>query len=137
MTPADRLALHRLADALTPGTAVSVPREWLLELLGDAPAEPPRADVLPPADLCVADLALRFRRKPSTVRGWLERGRFPGAYKLNERDWRAPMAAVVAFEARQRPQAHDDALTTPVRRGRSADLGRWRQALPPDGGAAA
>ena len=44
---------------------------------------------------------------PSTVRGWCEAGRFPGAYKLHDREWRIPAAALETFEGqgprRERP----------------------------------
>jgi hypothetical protein len=74
-----------------------------------------------PADLTVADLCTRFGRKPSAVRAWLERGDFPGAYKLKGRDWRVPPAAVELFEAAQRG-------TAPGGTGESGkDLGAWRR----------
>jgi hypothetical protein len=98
MTPREHL--RALAEALPAGAAVSVPREWLLELLDVANAL--QTSALPPADLTVADLAARFGRGTSTVRGWLERGFFEGAYKLNSKDWRVPQAAVEAFQERQR-----------------------------------
>jgi len=31
------------------------------------------------------------------LRGWCEAGRFPGAYKLHDREWRIPLAAIEAF----------------------------------------
>ena len=63
--------LRALAKALPTGTAVPVPRELLLELLGGSGAAPAE---LAPADLTVADLCGQFGRKPSAVRAWLERG---------------------------------------------------------------
>ncbi len=67
-----------------------------------------------PAEFTVAELSTRFHRSASTVRGWCERGRFEGAYKLNGRDWRIPKTAVDAFLAEQRGESR-------VRR-----LGAWR-----------
>jgi excisionase family DNA binding protein len=66
------------------------------------------------ADLTVAELATRFHRSASTVRDWCEHGRFEGAYKLNGRDWRIPLAALDAFLAAQRGEKD----TSP--------LGAWR-----------
>jgi len=45
--------------------------------------------------VAVLDIAL-------TVRGWVERGDFPGAYKLNGKEWRVPVSGVEAFQNRQR-----------------------------------
>jgi hypothetical protein len=101
--------LRTLAELLPPGGAVSLPREALLEALAEIPAPAP----VPVGDLTVADVAVHFQRSPSTVRGWLEAGRFDDAYKLNGRDWRVPHAALAAFaEAQQRGKAN---------------LGAWRK----------
>ena len=106
--------LRRAAELLPAGVSVTVTRELLLEALGgpvDAP-NAPRA-----GDLTVAELADRFRRSPSTIRGWLEAGRFPGAYKLNGRDWRVQRAALEVFEAQQRGQ----------RGQKDVDVSGWRK----------
>src|SRR2546425_1057650 len=87
------------------------PRDGLLELAADDGQTPSDA---PQADLTVAEVATRFHRAASTVREWCEHGRFEGAYKLNGRDWRIPLAAVDAFLAKQRGE-HPD-----------AQLGAWR-----------
>jgi excisionase family DNA binding protein len=115
---ADRAALRSLASALAPGAAVSVPREWLLELLEGSSRTP-----MPPthADLTVAELCARFGRKKSAVRAWLERGDFPGAYRLRGREWRIPPEALGAFEAAQR------GLVGKTNAGPSSDLAAWRQ----------
>ncbi len=115
MTPLERL--RQAAELLPAGASVTVTREILLAALGDGlhpSAQPPA----PSADLTVAELADRFHRSPSTVRGWLEAGRFPTAYKLSGRDWRVPVAGVEAFVAQER---------TSRRREAPADLGAWRQ----------
>ena len=127
MTEADRLALHRLAEALAPGTGVMVPREWLLELLEGTGEHPSEGSPVPPADLTVAQVASRYGRHASTVRVWLERGAFPGAYKLRGRDWRVPAADLAAFDASERAR---EAGTPAARRGprKAADLGAWRRA---------
>jgi len=107
--------LRQAAELLPAGTSVTLPRETLLEALGGAvaPAETPSGD------LTVAQLAERFQRSPSTVRGWLEAGRFDNAYKLSGRDWRVPVADVEAFVLDQRTARQGDT--------QAADLGAWRE----------
>jgi hypothetical protein len=122
MTPEARRALQVLASALPEGGAVPVPREWLLELLCGAGPSPRMADE---ADLTAVLVAARFGRHASTVRLWLERGMFPGAYKLRGRDWRVPPSSLAAFEERER-----DRKPTSQRRscGKLANLADWRLA---------
>ena len=107
--------LRQAAELLPAGASVTLTREALLAALGGV--EP--VVLQTSADLTVVQVSERFHRSPSTVRGWLEAGRFPGAYKLNRRDWRVPTAAVDAFEARQREPA--------ASRGPGPDLGAWRR----------
>lgn len=57
-------------------------------------------------------------RKPSTVRGWCEAGKLPGAYRLRGREWRIPPAALAAIQ-----QAEHE----PVTSGGPVDLGGWRR----------
>jgi hypothetical protein len=77
-----------------------------------------------PAGATVEDLAARYGRAPSTVRGWCEAGRFPGAYKLHDREWRIPTAAVEAFEAKERRRERPTS-----RGGRDVQsLSDWRHA---------
>ena len=98
--------LRAAVAAMPPGALV--PRDWLLEQLnaglGDmsgstAPAPPTLVD------LTIRDLAHVFEKRPSTVRAWVERGDFPGAYKLHDKEWRIPASAVEAFQDRQRMRA--------------------------------
>jgi len=110
MTALERL--RQAAELLPAGTSLTVSREALLEALGgvDRPVGP---------DLTVAELSARFHRAPSTVRAWLEAGRFPAAYKLNGRDWRVPPAALESFRAAQHTglrawRAHAPALRRPA-----------------------
>jgi len=117
VTPLERL--RKAVELLPAGVCVTAQREALLEALGGAVEAPSALSPgdLTVADLAVADLAERFRRSPSTIRGWLETGRFPGAYKLNGRDWRVPIDGVQAFENHQRG-----------RRGQTeVDLSGWRK----------
>lgn len=95
-----------------------VPVDWVLELIGDVQGGPPRPDA-PAVDINVADLALLFKKKPSTVRAWIERGDFPGAYKLNGKEWRVPAAAVDAFQRAQQKGAVDP----------GDDLSAWRDRI--------
>jgi len=108
---------------MPPGTLV--PRDWVLEQLS--------ADILglqgavtpaPPArvDLTIRDLAQLFGKQPSTVRAWVERGDFPGAYKLHGKEWRVPVTSVEAFQNRQR------GATSATR------LSAWRSVRRPDAG---
>jgi len=130
MTSEAAAGLRTLAEALPAGAAVPVPREWLLELLGSASAAPaPPATSITPADLTVAELATRFGRRPSTVRGWLDRKLIPGAYRFQRREWRVPAAAVAAFEAQQRSDGVPATIAAPRSAGRRpVDLGAWRSA---------
>jgi helix-turn-helix protein len=79
---------------------------------------------VPAADLTAAEIAVRFGRRPSTVRVWLEAGRFPG-HKLNHREWRIPPAALVAFEESAR---NSEAPRLTSSRSKPANLSAWRSA---------
>jgi hypothetical protein len=114
-----RQHFHAVAKALPAGAAVPVPRELLLELLaGPTAASPASAS----ADPTVAEIAARYGRAPSTIRGWCEAGRFPGAYKLHDKEWRIPPAALAAFEATVRGRAT-------ASRQDVQSLGDWRHAV--------
>ena len=91
--------LREVAELLPAGASLTLTREALLELgAAESPREVAQADAL----LTVADIATRLTRATSTVRGWLEAGRFAGAYKLNGRDWRVPVASLTAYLEGQR-----------------------------------
>jgi excisionase family DNA binding protein len=62
-------------------------------------------------DLTIRGLAQLFGKQPSTVRAWVERGDFPGAYKLHGKEWRVPASAVDAFQNRQRRAKSDPGLS--------------------------
>ena len=111
--------LRAALAAMPPGTLV--PRDWLLEQLDHgalAPA-PPRM-----VDLTIRDLSRAFGKSPSTVRAWVERGDFPGAYKLHGKQWRIPASAVDAFQDRQRVGARP-------RRRDGGRLSAWRSVQSP------
>jgi helix-turn-helix protein len=109
--------LRELAERLPDGAALTLPKAALLEALAGGSSQTSAIAPAPPGDRTVAELAVQFHRKPSTVRGWLEAGRFPGAYKLRDRDWRVPAAALDAFLAQERAP----------RPARGARLSAWRQ----------
>jgi len=101
---------------MPPGTLV--PRDWLVEQLANGAGRQSHSDsaAAPGAtDLTIADLAQLFGKRPSTVRAWVERGDFPGAYKLHGKEWRVPPSSVEAFRDRQRH-----------RTGRASGLSAWR-----------
>ena len=104
MTPEERAGLRTVAAALPPGTTLPVLKEWVLDLLaGTDSTMVERSEAGDTPDLTVAQVAKRYDRAESTVRGWCCRGILPGAYKFRGRELRVPLAALVAFEAIQRP----------------------------------
>ncbi len=111
--------LRAAAQMLPPGATIGLPVEIIREALGAAAVEGATAD------LSVAQLAERFGRSRSTVRGWLEAGRFPGAYKLRSRDWRIPPTAIAAFREKGAGQVE----AAPPARG-SGRLDDWRNEQP-------
>ncbi len=118
-------AVERLVaelQALPPGSLV--PRDWILGRLADHPPTPgaPFPGPAPAVDLTVDDLATLFGKRPSTVRGWIERGDFPGAYKLHGKEWRVPPSALDAFQQAQRARSANPQAEA------KADLSAWRAA---------
>src|SRR6266571_4144379 len=105
-------SLRAALAAMPPGTLV--PRDWVVERLSaDIPAVPPAVTPAPPArvDLTIRELAQLFGKQPSTVRAWVERGDFPGAYKLHGKEWRVPVSSVEAFQNGQRGAKSDAGLS--------------------------
>jgi excisionase family DNA binding protein len=123
MTREALIALQALAEALPVGQAVPVPREWLLELLARKPVEGD-ADQAPAVDLTCHQVADALGRDASTVRSWVARGDFPGAYRLNGREWRIPPESLRAWQEGQRRRPSDPAV--PIRGGRRLPLSSWR-----------
>jgi hypothetical protein len=101
MSLGDRL--RELAQRLPPGGSLTLTRDGLLGLAAADEGQPNQ----PPAraDFTIAELAARFHRSASTIRGWCEQGCFEGAYKLNGRDWRVPCGSVDAFLSKQRGES--------------------------------
>ena len=100
-----------------------VPRDWLLEQLSGASPDAVASAAASTAvvDLTIADLAGLFHKRPSTVRAWVERGDFPGAYKLHGKEWRVPVSAVEAFQDRQRRRAKTEPRLSAWRSVKSAN----------------
>src|SRR6266576_102699 len=106
-----RDSLRAALTAMPPGTLV--PRDWVLEQLS--------ADILG-ARAAVTPAQL-FGKQPSTVRAWVERGDFPGAYKLHRKEWRVPVSAVDAFQNRQRRAKSNPGLSA-WRKARQSDAAK-------------
>src|SRR5712692_3343633 len=126
-------SLRKALAAMPPGTLV--PRDWVLEQLSDGFAGVPAVETpAPPAclDLTIRDLAKLFGKQPSTVRAWVERGDFPGAYKLHRKEWRVPVSAVEAFQNRQRCPKPDTRLSAWRRVRRSDVASRSESGQDPD-----
>src|SRR6266566_3752245 len=112
-------SLRTALAAMPPGSLV--PRDWLLEQLSGASPLPSESPAL--VDLTIGDLARLFGKRPSTVRAWVERGDFPGAYKLHRKEWRVPRSAVEAFQNRQRRAKSDPGLSA-WRKARQSDAAK-------------
>jgi hypothetical protein len=106
----------------------TVTLRWLAGVLGetapDVHVRSPEPDSL--ADLTVQDAAGIIRRRPSTVRGWCAAGLLTGAYRLNDREWRIPRAALLAFQRRQGDRGTRELSQQSGMRSR-ANLGAWRK----------
>ena len=99
MTPRDLLL--ELARAVAPAAEVTVPRAWLLDVLGDGdPMEPS----VPTKDLDAHDLAAHYGRSVKTIRAWLAAGVFPQAYRTPA-GWRVPKGALRHVQ-QKRPQGN-------------------------------
>lgn len=110
-----RGVLLELARAVAPDQGVTVPAAWLIELLVEGGADE--------SDLTVPELGALFARSESTMRTRLERGEFPGAYKLGGKQWRVPRAAVATFREAQARQTRTGEATV-------TSLGDWRDRPP-------
>jgi hypothetical protein len=134
-----RKALRRKPDLTLRGTAVSVgellallaplpddaqvPVGWLRSHLAeDTTAMPPESLPAPLAtDLSAKQVGVLFGRSPATVRLWAEQGQLVGAWKLNGKAWRVPVAAVEQFRRDQRAPAPTQLQPS------TGDLGDWRR----------
>ena len=92
-----------------PEHPIEVPRDILREL---AFAILKLTDPEPEHDLSVAELGALLGRSEGTVREWVARGHFPGAYHLPSSGkraaaWRIPRAALEAFRNRKQTPIQD------------------------------
>ncbi len=115
-----RARLEAMVEGMPEGASVSLPVDWIRELLEE---EPPPGEVPDLLDLEQASKIVG--RAVSTVRTWCNQGEIEEAFKLRGREWRIPRRAFVAF---LRCQGGDDTPTSSPSRG-SADLGSWRRDL--------
>ena len=100
-------------------SSITLTRADLVGLLEEWEAD--SATVTLPRDLTVEEVAEKTQRAPSTVRGWLLVGQLRG-YKLNNRDWRIPRAALREYlEVQSREPESDPYDTGPV------DIAAWRR----------
>jgi excisionase family DNA binding protein len=108
--------LQQLIEVADPDGTVTV--RWLADLLKDAAGSPAPPT---PGDLSLADVCAAVQKKPSTVRGWLQRGELRG-YRLNGKAWRVPRAALAAYLT---AQANPEAATG---EDDDVDITEWRRA---------
>jgi len=103
--------------------SATVPVGWLRDrLAAEAMPVPPEALPAPLAtDLSAKQVAIVFGRSPATVRLWAEQGQLVGAWKLNGKSWRIPVAAVEQFRRNQGAPAPTQL------RPSTGDLGDWRR----------
>lgn len=123
----DRDALRRLAEALPDGTAVPVPRAWLMELLEPATGavnariRPAGAsELLPPMDLTPEEAGAALHRSPVTIRAWCAASLLKGAYRLRGRQWRIPVKTLETFQATERARPVQPWKRKPSQRRKSA-----------------
>jgi excisionase family DNA binding protein len=121
------LDLRRFREALEEmpeGTAITLPREKLIQLLGGSDlgsqTVSSRTDPVPVVDLSVRQVAALYGKSPNTVRRWLESGQLEG-YKLFGREWRVPQQMLVAFQDDQRCRVAKEAVSRQVKR-----IDAWR-----------
>ena len=127
VTSEARSALLALAAEWPAGQPVPVPLDWLLDLLGTTSTPNTVEESVIGMDMNCRQLAEALGRDASTVRGWVARGEFPGAYRLNQREWRVPPEALRQWQDRQRAApsgSHSGAVGTSRRRG--LRLSSWR-----------
>jgi hypothetical protein len=123
-----RDAVAQLVATCPPGSLIPV--DWLaVQLEADSGAGEQLGAPDASVDLTVHAVAGRFNKSDSTIRTWLGRGEFPGAYLLHDKEWRIPLAAV---EAMQRAAAKRHTTPTPrtTRPPRTTDLSEWRKHMP-------
>ena len=103
--PDDLQRFREALEEMPVGTAITLSREKLIQLLGGSElgsqTVSSREDSAPVVDLSVRQVAALYGKSPNTVRRWLESGQLEG-YKLFGREWRVPRQMLVAFQEDQR-----------------------------------
>jgi hypothetical protein len=121
--------LREVAEALAPGSPVSVPREWLLELLaGPQPTDRDGADA--GADLTVKQTAAALQLSENRVRWLIGAGKL-AAYRIvpGRGGWRITPAALADFRRAGVPEP-----APATGRAVRVDLHRQRRRLRREGG---
>ena len=108
---------------------------WLWRIVLNVARATPRAEPSEPLpDDAFGTTNGRLTDDEGAIRAWIAAGRFTGAYKLSERDWRVPLAGLDAFVASRKPAMVVVEAPRPVKRrksragdGEAVDLGAWRR----------
>ena len=123
-----------VSTLLAAAKALAEAAQLLAQALAEQAPPPPAEDA---ALLTVRQLGARLHRSPSTVRAWVEAGRFAGAVKVG-RGWLVTASSVTAFLDGQRPETPAHVAPGPTippgpgprarpRQAQPADLGAWRR----------
>ena len=115
--------IRAMVASMPPGSAISLPVDWLRDQLKAADAPEPAGVTLD--DLTVEDAGKQLGRSASTIRTWCGAGLIPGAYRLRGREWRIPPTALRAMLDRE-GEAKPDITPGRPRRGK-AQLTDWRK----------
>ena len=119
--------LRAIVDPMPAGGSVTLPVDWLRELL-DREGDQGRVGRL----LTLDEAAVILGRSASTIRTWCNSGALAGAFKLSGRTWRISEADLQRFIDRQRSSEHHPPT---VRDGGPVDLSAWRDHIKPGQGA--
>jgi hypothetical protein len=111
--------LASMVENMPPGSSVTLPVDWLRELL-ETEGEGENPDTL----LTLGDLAGRMNRAPGTVRTWCNQGLLPGSFKLRNRSWRIPAGALQDF---LKGEQKGENRWKGTRGHRDGDLASWRR----------
>jgi excisionase family DNA binding protein len=115
--------LRVLAEALPPGSAVPVPREWLLQLLEGPERNESGGASGTGHDYTTGEAAELLRLSANRVRALIAAGELDAYRVAGCGDWRVTQEALAAFRAAGKPLGRVRA-TLPAER---ADLSRWRR----------
>lgn len=119
------MKLVDMLEAVPPGTLFSAAEliEWIHEREGASYEAQQAVSPSVTPDLSVEAIAQLEGKALTTVRTWLNQGDFPGAYKLNKKEWRVPPAGYDEWKENQR---RGRTRMTAVSRS-EVRLGSWRE----------